>query len=257
MSFLTRCPACATTFRAQRAQLAARGGQVRCGRCGTVFNGISALIDDAGESLAVEPTSQPGLFDLSRRAPANGPRSAGPWPASEPLPQFLSESASLRASRLWWAFATLLAVLALGGQIAHRYRSEIAAYAPSARGPLREACKILDCEVRLPRRSELMAIESSDLQADPRRENVIVLNAVLRNRAPYAQEYPALELTLTDQADRPVLRRVLSPQDYLDRPGTMAPVAQGLASGAELALRVYFDAGRARATGYRLYLFYP
>ena len=40
--------------------------------------------------------------------------------------------------------------------------------------------------------------------ADGRRDNVIVLNAVLRNQAQFAQEYPALELTLTDddQMDR-------------------------------------------------------
>jgi len=33
--------------------------------------------------------------------------------------------------------------------------------------------------------------------------------------------------------------------------------AQGLAAGAETSLRVHFDTSRARATGYRLYLFYP
>ena len=68
---------------------------------------------------------------------------------------------------------------------------------------------------RLPRRPELMSIESSDLQADGRREGVIVLNAVLRNQAPFAQEYPALELTLTDERDEAVARRVLLPRDYL------------------------------------------
>jgi hypothetical protein len=102
-----------------------------------------------------------------------------------------------------------------------------------------------------------MSIESSDLQADARSESVIVLNAVLRNRAPFAQEYPALELTLTDEADRPVLRRVLSPADYLDPARRPALTAQGLAPGAEASFRISFDAGRARATGYRLYLFFP
>jgi hypothetical protein len=56
-----------------------------------------------------------------------------------------------------------------------------------------------------------MAIESSDLQADGRRDSVIVLNAVLRNQAPFAQEYPSLELTLTDERDEAVARRVLTP----------------------------------------------
>jgi hypothetical protein len=205
---------------------------VRCGRCGTVFNGIAALIDEVGESLSVEPE-----------------------PPGEPVPEFLAERAPRRF--VAWAFAAGLALLVLAGQVAYRYRNELAAYVPAARAPLREACALLDCELSLPRRPELMTIESSDLQADPRRENVIVLNAVLRNRAAYPQQYPALELTLTDPSDRPVVRRVLAPQDYLDRTAGAASPAQGLGSGAELAVRVYFDAGRTRATGYRLYLFYP
>jgi len=128
---------------------------------------------------------------------------------------------------------------------------------PSAGAPLDAACRLLRCQVPLPRRPELMSIESSDLQAEPRRDGVIVLNAVLRNRATFAQDYPALELTLTDEADRPVLRRVLAPREYLD-PARGAPgVAQGIPAGAEVSLRIYLDAGRRRATGYRLYLFYP
>ena len=61
----------------------------------------------------------------------------------------------------------------------------------------------------MPRRPDLLSLESSDLQADNRRDGLIVLNAVIRNRAPFAQEHPALELTLTDAADKAVLRRVL------------------------------------------------
>jgi hypothetical protein len=102
-----------------------------------------------------------------------------------------------------------------------------------------------------------MSIESSDLQADPRREGIIVLNAVLRNRARFAQDYPALELTLTDEGDRPLLRRVLAPREYLD-PGRVPQILpEGIAPGGEASLRVFLDSSRARATGYRLYLFYP
>jgi hypothetical protein len=117
-------------------------------------------------------------------------------------------------------------------------------------------CQLARCDVPLPRRPELMSIDSSDLQADSRFESMIVLNAVLRNRAPFAQEFPALELTLTDERDRTVVRKVLSPVQYLD-PARLAGRSQGLAPGSELALRVNFDAGRVKAIGYRLYLFFP
>jgi hypothetical protein len=49
---------------------------------------------------------------------------------------------------------------------------------------------------------------------------------------------------------------VLEPADYLDR-ARAAQLPEGIAAGSDANLRVYLDAGRARATGYRLYLFYP
>src|SRR5258706_3570547 len=101
-----------------------------------------------------------------------------------------------------------------------------------------------------------MAIESSDLQADGRRDNVIVLNAVLRNQAPYAQEFPSLELTLTDERDEALARRVLMPSDYLV--GLPAEqVARGIDAGADAPLRGYFDTGGLPAIGYRMYLVFP
>jgi hypothetical protein len=138
----------------------------------------------------------------------------------------------------------------------YHYRTELATLAPQVRPLLAEGCQFLDCELRLPRRPDLLSIESSDLQADSRGESLIVLNAVIRNRAPFAQELPALELTLTDADDRPLVRRVLRPEAYLQGAPPTTP-RQGIAPGTEAVLRVRFDTGGVRATGYRLYLFYP
>jgi predicted Zn finger-like uncharacterized protein len=254
LSLITRCQVCATAFRVQRSQLAARGGKVRCGKCGTVFDGVAGLVEEGAGPL-LEPSPQLGLFDPSRR----GGRAAGggAFEDDEPLPEFLSKPEVRRRSPLLGGFLVFLAAAVLAAQAAYRYRTEIAVAAPGARDALVGACRLLRCEVPLPRRPDLMSIESSDLQADPRSESMIVLNTVLRNRAPFPQEYPALELTLTDAADRPVLRRVLVPADYLDPSRRLLLITQGLAPGAEASFRINFDAGRARATGYRLYLFFP
>ncbi len=253
MTLTTRCPSCATAFRVQPAQLSARGGKVRCGKCSRIFDGVAGLVEEqpgAGEAEA-EPSPQLALFEAARK-------SAPALPAAneEVVPEFLEEDLPPPPRRLLWGFGALLALAALALQAALVYRTEIAVLLPEAREPLAAACGMLGCELRLPRRPELMAIESSDLQADTRRENVILLNAVIRNRAPFAQEYPALELTLTDERDQAVVRKVLSPQDYL-APAAAAAAAQGLAAGAEAVLRVSFDNSRIRAVGYRLYLFFP
>jgi predicted Zn finger-like uncharacterized protein len=253
MSLATRCPVCATAFRVQRTQLAARSGRVRCGKCGTVFDGVQGLVDEGVERVVLEPSPQLGLFDPSRRALQ---RAEIDSVSDSPLPAFLEERRTSPRALILWSLLALLAGVTLAGQVGYRYRTEIALLAPSARGVLLKACRFLHCDISLPRRPELMSIESSDLQADSRRENVIVLNAVIRNRAPFPQDYPALELTLTDDADRPVLRRVLGPGDYLDA-GRQQVAGQGIGPSSEASVRVFFDSGRARATGYRLYLFYP
>ena len=249
MNLVTRCPTCGTAFRVQRDQLAAHFGTVRCGKCGSVFNGVAALVEEGAEKLSIDPSPQLGLFDPGRRS-AQAMASARD---DAPPPEFLTK-AEPAPRRTWlWAFAVFVAAAALAAQAAYRYRGEIAAYAPEARAPLDAACRWLRCKVLLPRRAELMTIESSDLQADPRREGLIVLHAVIRNRSPFAQEYPALELTLTDEGGRAVLRRVLMPADYAEPERSR----QGIASGGEAALRIYLDSSRARVTSYRLYLFYP
>ena len=247
MSLVTRCPSCGTAFRVQPAQLAAQSGTVRCGKCGELFNGVAALVQPAEEELALEPSPQLGLFDPSRRAPDAAPLDAPP-------PAFMAEVRPPR--RLLWATLAGVALVVLLGQGVYRYRAEVAAMVPSSRTTLAHLCRALGCEVRLPRRPELMSIDSSELQADARREGTIALSAVIHNRAGFSQDYPSLEVTLTDETDRPVLRRVLMPGDYLDSRAREV-LALGIGPGNEASVRVLLDTSRIRATGYRLYLFYP
>jgi predicted Zn finger-like uncharacterized protein len=249
---VTRCPTCGTTFRVQRDQLTARGGRVRCGKCATAFDAVAGLVDPAAPPLRFEPSPQLSLFDPARRPPRPQPE-----PDDAPLAGFLAEEAPPRPYAWAWGLAAAFALLALGAQLALHFRTELALLVPEARALLDAGCRPLGCVVRLPRRPELMSIESSDLQADAAREQGIVLNALIRNRAPFPQEYPALELTLTDEADRTVVRRVLMAADYLERARLAEVAARGMAPGTELALRLHFDTGGARATGYRLYLFFP
>jgi predicted Zn finger-like uncharacterized protein len=246
VSLVTRCPVCATAFRVQRTQLGARGGKVRCGKCGQIFDGVASLVEEGAEPLKIEPSPQLGLFEPSRRVST--------VEDDAPLPAFMAEEAPARRTLLLWGLLAALAAAALGAQAAYRFRSDLAAQFPGTREFLAGACRAVGCQVYLPRRVSEMNIESSDLQADARQDGVIVLNALLRNRAAVAQEYPALELTLTDEGERPVLRRVLTPRDYL---GAGRPLEHGMPAGSELSLRLHFDASRTRATSYRLYLFYP
>jgi predicted Zn finger-like uncharacterized protein len=262
-ALITRCSTCGTTFRALPSQLSVRGGMVRCGKCAATFDGVANLIEESTAPEAAEPSPQLALFEAgAARATASAPAAPRPAPRrmpradDEPLPEFLEEEPPRSRYSVAWALGALIAAAALAGQLAVQYRTELATLAPRLKPALTEGCRFLDCELRLPRRPDLLSIESSDLQADARRESLVVLNAVVRNRAPFQQELPALELTLTDAGDRPLVRRVLRPADYL--PGVApALLGPGIAPGAEAVLRLHIDTGSVRATGYRLYLFYP
>ncbi len=59
----TQCSKCETVFRLSAEVLRAAGGQVRCGKCGEIFNALAHLAEDASAFTAGESS-----FDLETRA---------------------------------------------------------------------------------------------------------------------------------------------------------------------------------------------
>ncbi len=166
-----------------------------------------------------------------------------------------TEEVPPKKKRIWpWVAGSALLTFVLLVQAAYFFRIELAARMPGLKPALVTLCKPFGCEVPLPRNTELMGIESSDLEADPAHENLITLHALLRNRAAYAQAFPNLELTLNDLDDQPLARRVFRPADYLP---PVEKEQDGLLPNHELAIRLRLDVGDLKPTGYRLVLFYP
>ena len=64
----------------------------------------------------------------------------------------------------------------------------------------------------------VLKLEDSELLEVPGKPGQIALQARIRNLASVAQEFPHLELTLTDLTGQTAVRRVLRPTDYLGRP---------------------------------------
>lgn len=158
-------------------------------------------------------------------------------------------------SRSWpWAIASSLLLLMLVAQAGFYFRVDLAAQLPALKPALVGYCRILKCTVPLPQHAELISIESSGLEADPSNENQINLNALLRNLAPYAQAYPSLELTLNDKQDKPLARRLFTPENYL--PLTEAE-STGLLPNHEIGIKLRLNTTDLRPFGYRLVLLYP
>ena len=221
--------------------------------------------EDAGAAPDPAPTAgaSPPAHDLSvaPHEPAHANTLAFQQTATTDRPEF-SFGRKKRPARarispwLAWPAASML-LFVLVAQAAFYFRGDLTLLFPTLKPYAQEACAELGCQVPLPRRAELMSIENSDLQADSTNPGVMVLSAILRNRAPFAQTPPALELTLTDTQDQPVARRVLTATDYIAR-GAAGNVADSLfPAGSEVPVKVFFDASAVKASGYRLYLFYP
>ena len=330
---LSRCPNCDTVFRVTPEQLAARQGMVRCGRCGTAFSALGALVTPPPAAAAVVPEAitksktssadgaaqtvavgeAPAAMETGAAIAAPKPLSAflqpQETPAESPLPSAAAsdataavesaaarepdamaganaagpaheDAASSRASEddadlqpsvhasplalatdflrrrptiAWTGAVVALAALAIA-QSLYVFRGDIAQAWPGTRPLLDAFCAPFGCRVELPRQADLIGIELSDLQPDREHGDRLVLAATLRNRAPFAQSLPHLELTLTDARDRALARRVIAPEEYL---GTGADLAAGIAANAEQTVQLMFSANGVAASGYRLYLFYP
>ena len=261
MSLTTRCPNCGTAFRVQPAQLSARGGKVRCGRCANVFDGVSALVQEGAatsENAAplpdVEPSPQLGLFEPGKKPPPL-PSAADAANEDAGVPQFLDEPARPRR-RLAWGFAALLALVVLAGQAALYFRAYVTALVPDSRQYFASACLLLACEMRLPRDIKLIQIESSELKQYPSGNGVVQLDAAFRNTSTITQEFPVLMLTLTDAADEILARRAIPPQQYL-QPADTKVIRAGVPGASIVNVRLFFDNSQLRAIGYRIALVYP
>src|SRR5690348_16218053 len=75
---LTRCPECDTTFRVTDETLKKASGQVRCGRCASVFNAYVELQDAGGKPLDADaPRGQAQKPPLAARVPEQAPPAHG------------------------------------------------------------------------------------------------------------------------------------------------------------------------------------
>lgn len=274
----TRCPACRTVFRVTPAQLAIRSGQVRCGHCKTVFDGHAQLIELAPSPPVATPAPYDEaalgpptvtLRDAQALEPPPAPSSsAAPAPrgiddrqrgADVPYAERFSRARPRpRARAMGVAYGAAVALLTalLCAQALFHYSSAIAAHWPASAPAVTRLCDTLGCSVRplYDAVMQYLAIDASDLQADPAHKGLLTLTATIRNRAGWTLAYPHLELTLTDAQDQVVVRRALGPADYA---GGTVEVAKGIAANGEVNVKLFIDASATVQAGYRLYMFYP
>lgn len=271
---VTRCPHCGAHFRATPDQMNQRQGQVRCGQCQRIFNAFESVVRPP------PPTSQPAAREQYRPeeeaeeradtalreplldAPTDADQPAVPPEPREPetppsgaapLPAAPTTQKTARPARAW-ALGTVLMLVVLGLQIAYVFRAQLARSYPQLRPALEAACAQAGCKVPWVNEEAALKLEDSEMLEVPGKPGQIALQARIRNLSTSAQEYPHIELTLTDTTGQPAVRRVLRPEEYL---GATPQSETVMAAGSEALISIRLETGRVRATGYELYLFQP
>jgi predicted Zn finger-like uncharacterized protein len=211
-----------------------------------------APVPTTDESAATEQPPPPELPAATDPAGAE-PSAARTRTLAALVEAYSAAPATPRVARAW-VFGCALMALLLALQLAYSFRARIAQAYPAARPALEAACQAIGCTVPWVNDHSLLKLEDSELVEVPGKPHEIALGARIRNLATTAQEFPHIELTLTDLTGQAAARRVLRPADYLGR--ALVP-GEAMASGSELAIHLRLETPRLKATGYELLLFYP
>ncbi|TDY33816.1 DUF3426 domain-containing protein [Janthinobacterium sp. 75] len=157
-----------------------------------------------------------------------------------------------RALRVAMAIGSVVLLLLLLLQVMTTFRNPLAAQFPQWKPTLVALCKLSGCQVDLPAQIEALSIEQGELQT--LREQTFSYVSLLRNQSRSVQAWPSIELILNDANDKPLLRRVIAPRDYL--PANI-DVSKGFAPRSEQTIKLYFALDQLTASGYHIAIFYP
>lgn len=228
---------------------------------------VDALREEAGVEPSWEDSPSPALPeatpDYVQPAPVDVRPAVDPAtaPAHIPLsahtPTFMRNARKdSRWSKPWvrrsLAVLSVLLIAGLSLQVTWHERDRLAASVPDLRPALTAMCDALACQIAPFKQIDAVVIDASSFVKV--RGDVYRLNLTLKNTAPMDVAAPAVELTLTDTQDQPMIRHVLSAAELGAQQGT-------LVAGGELTTAVPLNvktAGSAeRISGYRLLAFYP
>lgn len=278
MSLNTRCPACETVFKVVPDQLKVSSGWVRCGRCAEVFDAATHMLSSAGtqasaattrmpaSSPAPSPVSVPDATPLAISTPEVKPSVAAEVHFDEvPELSFVRHA----KNRVFWQQARVvrsLLALSLGligllaFQVVLDQRNQLAAMYPSWQSGLARFCTAIGCVIEPVKQLDALKIESSTFQKiqESPQGDTFALKVTLKSSATQPLAVPALELTLTDVNDKPVLRRVLLPQELGFQGITLAALGEW---NGVVSIFVTASPSQSReqasVTGYRVLAFYP
>lgn len=224
---ITQCPECHTAFKVSPEHLAVAKGWVRCGRCGGVFEALHHLEVDATtapepEPQVVAPTSNADVkvavndieaFHHSLMSFVPGAvKTAAVFKEAPEFTKTASRGAQTQSNLVWlWGVFSGVLGMALLLQAVLWNRHVLVAQEPALQGLIEGLCAPVGCEWHWPQTLDAVQIENSNFTENT--DGTYRLQLRLKNTQHHAVAMPLLELTLTDERDDVVLRRVFQPEE--------------------------------------------
>lgn len=213
----------------------------------------STITPDFRTDPVLEPMPEPALEPEAAENLLGDPFALPQLPEAEPgFVRVARRKAFWHAPgvRLALALACMVLLLGLALQVARQERNALAASQPSLRPALQGLCALTGCTLSARQDISQVVISGSAFTRSAQPDSYL-LSLTITNQAATELAMPAVELTLTDLQDQPVLRRVLLPAD-LQAPATLGAQAEW---SARIPLSV--TATSTRIAGYRALVFYP
>ncbi len=256
----TRCPQCQTTFRLTAAQLKARAGQVRCGRCQNVFQAEQHLVERLPKAAKTAPRKR-----ATRKPVTTPPATAGTEPpaaSSSPPPHTASSAYELEPApparslrhATYWIAGSVAAVLVLLAQAVVFYGQPLGRRVAILKPAITGACELLPCRQLAPIDLQRLDLTETRVAPHPRYDRALRVKATIINRADHAQPYPLLEVSLIDNQGHLVARRAYPPREYLTKSET---IAEGLPPNVAVHVSLDITSPGAKASGYEVLLLPP
>jgi predicted Zn finger-like uncharacterized protein len=133
--------------------------------------------------------------------------------------QSITASSITTPSPLWldavWITLIQISLLIFILSSVYFYRNALFIEYPSLRSTLQSACDSLGCKVGFPRTIQHIQVVSSEFELMPPTTQLYQLNITLKNTLGIAQQWPHMEIILLDHLDQALVRKVLSPAEYL------------------------------------------
>lgn len=277
MKYITSCPKCETQFLLNDELIAAHRGKVQCGTCELVFNAKTRITEVPDEINS--PDEYQASLEEPQKAVANDDMVMGEFAHIEIEPEptiptteihepsnfepsifddlntgTVAPNKTTKKHPFLWVALSLLLLLTAATQTIYHQRVKIAAEYPQFKPLLTQACTHLQCTIGLPRNLDVITIGDSDMQEDDNYESVINFTSSLTNTANYPQAYPNIALTLTNENDHIVIKKLISPEDYL---AADKNVKDGIPGRGESTIKIKLQVNDTVVAGYRILLVYP